>query len=46
MLVKEITAVYSLNYMKLIYTLCGQNAELIIVKVGGTTSYHLALKNY
>jgi hypothetical protein len=29
---------------KLIYTLCGQNVALPIVKSGGKYSYHLALK--
>jgi hypothetical protein len=36
MLFKEITAVYSENHMKHINTLCGQNAELLIIKAGGT----------
>jgi hypothetical protein len=37
MLYWEIIVVYSENYMKAIYTLCGQNAELLKVKVDGTT---------
>jgi hypothetical protein len=45
MLFKEIIAVYSENHMKPINTLCGKNAELLIVKEGGTYSYHYALKN-
>jgi hypothetical protein len=32
--------VYSENNTKLINTLCGQNAKLLIVKRGGTCSYH------
>jgi hypothetical protein len=36
MLFKEIIAVYSENHMKLINTLCGQNADLLNVKAGGT----------
>jgi hypothetical protein len=43
-LVKEIIAVCSENHTKPISTLCGQNAELLIVKAGGTYSYHWALK--
>jgi hypothetical protein len=39
-LFKEIIAVYSENHMKPIDTLCGQNTELLIVKVGGTYGYH------
>jgi hypothetical protein len=35
-LFKEIIAVYSENNTKHINTLCGQNAELLIVKAGGT----------
>jgi hypothetical protein len=38
-LFKEIIAVYSENHMKHI-----QNEELLIVKAGGTYSYHWALK--
>jgi hypothetical protein len=43
-LFKEIIAVYCKNHMKRINTLCGQNAELLNVKPGGTYSYHCALK--
>jgi hypothetical protein len=39
-LFKEINAVYSDNYMKQINIFCGQNAELLIVKAGGTLSYY------
>jgi hypothetical protein len=42
MLFKEIISVYS--EIKQINTLCAQNAELVIVKVGGTYNYHWALK--
>jgi hypothetical protein len=37
---KEIITVYYENNMKPINTLCGQNAELLIVKTDGTYSYH------
>jgi hypothetical protein len=37
---KEIDAVYLENHMKLINILCGQNAELLIDKAGGTYCYH------
>jgi hypothetical protein len=40
MLFEEIIVVYSENHMKPINTLCGQNAELLIVKAGGTRIYH------
>jgi hypothetical protein len=40
----EIIAVYTENHTKPINTPCGQNAELLIVKAGGTYSYHWALK--
>jgi hypothetical protein len=43
MLFREIIVVYSENYTKPINTLHGQNAELLIVKAGGTYSYHWAL---
>jgi hypothetical protein len=34
-------AVYTLeNHMKPINTLCGEKAELLIIKAGGTDSYH------
>jgi hypothetical protein len=36
MLFKEIIAVCSENNMKLINVLCGQNAQLLIVKAGST----------
>jgi hypothetical protein len=36
MLFKEITAVYSENYMKPTNTLCWQKVRLFIVKAGGT----------
>jgi hypothetical protein len=39
----EIIAVYSENHMKLIKTLCGENAELLTDKAGVTYSYHWAL---
>jgi hypothetical protein len=44
MLFKEINTVYSENHTKPINTLCGENAELLNVKAGGTQSYHWALK--
>jgi hypothetical protein len=44
MLFKEIMAVYSENHKKPADTLCGQNAELLSVKAGGTYNYHLVLK--
>jgi hypothetical protein len=40
MLFREKIAVYSENHMKPINTLCGQNAELQIVKAGGSYRYH------
>jgi hypothetical protein len=43
-LFKEIIAACSENHATPISTLCWQNAELLIVKAGGTYSYHLALK--
>jgi len=50
MLYREITAVCSQIHAKNINTLCGQNAELLIVKPGGTYSENYALecglKNY
>jgi hypothetical protein len=46
MLFKEIIAVYSENHTKPLNTLCGQNAELlVIIKVGGIYSYHWGLKD-
>jgi hypothetical protein len=41
---KEIIFVYSKNHTKPINTLFRQNAELLIVKAGGTYSYHWASK--
>jgi hypothetical protein len=38
MLLMEIIAVYSENHTKLTNTVCGQNAELLIIKAGGTYS--------
>jgi hypothetical protein len=40
MLLKEIIAFYSENRMEPINTLCGQNAELLIFKEGGTICSH------
>jgi hypothetical protein len=45
MLFKEIVAVYLENDTKHINTLHEQDAVLQIVKVGGTYSYHWALKD-
>jgi hypothetical protein len=39
-LFKEIISVYTYNHMKPINRLCGYNAGLLIVKAGGTYSYH------
>jgi hypothetical protein len=44
MLFKEIIPVYTENHMKPTSRLYGQNVELLIVKAGGTYTYHLALK--
>jgi len=44
MLYREIIAVCSQIYTKHINTLCGQNAELLNVKPGGTYSDHWAFK--
>jgi hypothetical protein len=44
MFFNEIITVYSENHMKPMNLLCGQNAELLIVKAGGTYSYHWVLK--
>jgi hypothetical protein len=38
-LFKEIITVYSKNQMKPINTLCGQNAEILNVKVDGAYNY-------
>jgi hypothetical protein len=43
-LFKEIIAVYSVNHTKPINTLCGQVTDLLLVKAGGTYTYHYALK--
>jgi hypothetical protein len=43
MLFRKIIAAYSENYTEGIHS-CGQSAELINVKAGGTYSYHCALK--
>jgi hypothetical protein len=45
-LFKEIISVYCENHTKSIHTFCGQNAKLLIVEVGGTHSYHWALKSF
>jgi hypothetical protein len=42
-LFKEIIAFYCENRTKPINTLCGQNAELLIVTACGTYIYHCAL---
>jgi hypothetical protein len=42
---QEIIAVYSDNHMISINTLRGQNAELLIIKAGGTYSYQWALRD-
>jgi hypothetical protein len=44
MLFKEIIAIYSENHMKCINTIRMQNAELIFIEMGGTYSFHGALK--
>jgi hypothetical protein len=44
MVFKEIIAVYSEKYFKPMYTFCGQNSELFIVKSGNTYCYHKVLK--
>jgi hypothetical protein len=44
MLFGEAGAVYCENHMEHTNTVCGQNAELLIVKVGGTYSYHCDFK--
>jgi hypothetical protein len=43
MLFEEITAVYSEYHIKPINKHCGQNAELLNIKVGGIYNYHCAL---
>jgi hypothetical protein len=44
MLFEEIITIYSEIHMKPINILCGQIAELLKVKIGGTYSYHWVLK--
>jgi hypothetical protein len=46
MLYREIIAVCSEIHTKHINTLCGQNAEFVNVKPGGTCSNHWALKDW
>jgi hypothetical protein len=41
MLFKEIIVVYSVNNTKAINTLCREDGVILVVKVGGTYSYHL-----
>jgi hypothetical protein len=43
-LFREIIAVYYENHMKHMNTLCCQNAELLLVKIGGAHTYHWVLK--
>jgi hypothetical protein len=43
-LFSEVIAVYSEDHTKPINTLCGQNAELLTVKIGGIYSYRWVLK--
>jgi hypothetical protein len=43
-LFKEIIAVYYENRIKPTYTLCGQNAEILVIKECGSYSNHQALK--
>jgi len=44
MLYREIIAVCSQIHTKHIYTVCGQNVELLNVKAGGKYSNHWAVK--
>jgi hypothetical protein len=44
MLFGETAAVYCENHMEHINTLCGQNADLLNIKAGGTYSYRCVLK--
>jgi hypothetical protein len=44
-LFKDTIAVYSENHTQPANTLCGQNAELLNVKTGGTYGYHRASKS-
>jgi hypothetical protein len=46
MLLREIMAVCTENYVKPINTVCGQNSELLIVKARDKYSYHWALKDF
>jgi hypothetical protein len=43
-LFRKIIAVYSENHSKQINIMSEQNAELLIIKAGGTYSYHWSLK--
>jgi hypothetical protein len=43
MLFKEMMSVYCENHSKAINTLSGRNAELLVVKAGGTVCYHRAM---
>ena len=45
MLYSEKIAVFSQTHTKHINTLCGQNAEIVNVKPGGTYSDHWTLKD-
>jgi hypothetical protein len=45
MLFGEIIPVYCENHTEHINRLCGQNAEFLYVKAGGTYSYRCALKD-
>jgi hypothetical protein len=44
MLLAETVPVYYENHIEHTNTHCGQNAELLGFKAGGTYSYHCALK--
>jgi hypothetical protein len=41
MLFGDMIAVYSEKHMEHINTSCGQTAELLVITVGGTYSYHM-----
>jgi hypothetical protein len=43
-MIKEIIAVYYDSRTKPVDTFCGQDAEFLNVKVGGTYIYHYVLK--
>jgi hypothetical protein len=45
-LFRKIIAVHSKNHNKLINVFCEKNVELLIIKAGGTYSYHWAFKDY